>query len=163
MGIERNRLNEGLNCFEYKCADFVIQLNVSSMKPLNPILTQEIIERVKENEERYRKEVEDALEVSSKSARLTYFCIIYKILESCQYNYKEGANSRPRAWQLDICRCERDNNSGVNIVDLYVLRDFTREAILENDISLRSQSGRCRIAGGSLWGPAPRNTASDRT
>lgn len=75
-----------------------VMLNVN-IKPITRILTNIVIECIKKNEDRFTKMIECSLyeannAISNKSAKLTYHCMVYKILEADEFHYETAYGSR---------------------------------------------------------------------
>lgn len=81
--------------YEFKCPEDNIMLDVCIMgRGRSGDLTNDIILRIRDNEISFIEKISDAIEVSSRSAKLAYYCMVYKILEVNQYHYKTDKGSR---------------------------------------------------------------------
>ncbi len=79
----------------FVCRDLGIAFNVKATPyKTNRYLTQEVIDWIKEEEKYYCEKIYQKIDVSCNSARRTYYCLVYKILESGGYRYQKDNRSR---------------------------------------------------------------------
>lgn len=91
----RNLHNGKTDVLSFERPELGLKLNVSiSTQKLSRNLTEEVICRIRDNEISLTNKIAEAIFVSQKSARLTYYCLVYKILESDHYHYKTDTGSR---------------------------------------------------------------------
>lgn len=83
-------------CKNFEFKELGLVLNVST-RPLMIELTEDVISKVKDNEEFFKTKIQKALldyGNYEKQALITYYCFVYKIFMSRRYCYRTGSGLR---------------------------------------------------------------------